>query len=296
MNTTTDYTIEDDLAAPVAHAPTPAVFPQVGGAAPSRRRQRERPADAEGRIPALTALDEAAEYVLIVRGPGGVRVFAEGGLAITDADGDTVDAASALSADLPFTVAEGAVAPTPASALDTSVPAVPFEDILAGEPDGLAALGLEPGTGAGSEPDFGETSQALGFGRGDLLVESPLVPATVEEDEGYLAVALVLPGGRHLTVDGTVLIGRSPSESARTDSPELVALAANLTDISRTHLEVTTDGDAVYVRDNRSTNGTVLTRRGQTPVLIPSDEPMRVYPGDSLNLAGSATIEIEGVR
>ncbi|HEY8588458.1 MAG TPA: FHA domain-containing protein [Naasia sp.] len=289
MNTTTDYKLEDDLTATVTPAPAPAVYPQLG-ATPSRRRQRERPSDAEGRIPALTALDEAAEYVLIVRGAGGVRVFAEGGLALTDEDGAPVDAATALDARFPLTISEGAVAPTPVSAQDTSVPPVPFEDILAGEADGLSALGLQ-------EPaaDFGETSQALGFGRGEIQVDNPIGRAPFAE-EPYLAIALALPDGRRLPVDRTVLIGRSPSESLLHADAELVALAANLTDISRTHIVVTTDGDAVYVRDNKSTNGTVLTRPGQAPVLIPSEEPLQVYPGDSLNLAGSATIEIEGVR
>lgn len=289
MNTTTDYQLEEELPSTVTPTPAPAVFPQIG-ATPSRRRQRERPVDADGRIPALTALDEAAEYVLVVRGAAGLRVFTEGGLALTDEDGAAVDAASALSAQFPLTISEGAVAPAPVSAQDTSVPPVPFEDLLSGEADGLSALGLgEP------DADFGETSQALGFGRGAIQVETRITPAPFAE-EPYLALALALPDGRQLTVDGTVLIGRSPAESAHGENPVLVALAANLTDISRTHLEVTTDGDAVFVRDNRSTNGTVLTRPGQAPMLIPSDAPLRVYPGDSLNLAGSATIEVEGVR
>src|SRR4051794_8264133 len=56
---------------------------------PLRRRQREttRSGGAEDRIPALSALDSAAEYVLVVRSGDSLRVFSEGGLTAQDADG-----------------------------------------------------------------------------------------------------------------------------------------------------------------------------------------------------------------
>jgi pSer/pThr/pTyr-binding forkhead associated (FHA) protein len=120
--------------------------------------------------------------------------------------------------------------------------------------------------------------------------------APEESPEAYLSIALVLPDGRRIPADHTVLLGRSPSVRPGDTDAEAVALASNLTDISRNHLELAFAGGSVLARDLDSTNGTVLTRPGQAPRLIPTDEAIRILPGDSLNLGGSATIEVEGLR
>ncbi len=79
------------------------------------------------------------------------------------------------------------------------------------------------------------------------------------------------------------------------EAAEQVALDPTLTDISRNHLEILVEGNSVLARDLASTNGTVLSRAGQAPRLIPTDEAIRLLPGDSLNLGGSATVEVEGI-
>jgi hypothetical protein len=275
---------------------------------PSRRRQREseRSGGAEDRIPALAALDSATDFVLVVRVGDTLRVFSEGGLVAQDSDGGTVEAGiagRAIDAVLPLRVA------TPGPTVDLAV--VAEETTVPEQP-------VEPPAAADSELDtheekredvlealleFGETSRVPGFVRGSVLPPELLAedddgdeddPA--ESPEAYLSLAVVLPDGRRIAADHTVLLGRSPSVRADDPEAETVALDSSLTDISRTHLQLRVEGDSVYALDLNSTNGTVLSRRGQAPRLVPTDEPLRVLPGDSLNLGGSATVEIEGLR
>ncbi|WP_210505259.1 FHA domain-containing protein [Naasia sp. SYSU D00057] len=269
---------------------------------PSRRRQREteRSGGAEDRIPALAALDSATEFVLVVRDGDTLRVFSEGGLVAQDSDGVTIEAGIAgreVEAPLPLRVASPAAIEdeSAAAAQETTVPVAPAEvETTEEDAEDLFESLLE----------FGETSRVPGFVRGSILPEEPLDenedeaeeldPA--ESPEAYLSLAIVLPDGRRVAADHTVLLGRSPSARADDPEAEAIALDSSLTDISRNHLELRAEGDSVFARDLDSTNGTVLTRRGQQPRLIPTDEALRVLPGDSLNLGGSATIEIEGLR
>ncbi|BDZ47408.1 FHA domain-containing protein [Naasia aerilata] len=267
-----------------------ALAPEHQDALPSRRRKRETAPSrgAEDRISALSALDSAVEYVLVVREGDRLRVFSEGGLAAQDEEGrelhPSVDGELVVGT-LPLLIgrSEDGELP-PASALDTSVPAAPVEAAVA-EEDAESLLE--------SLLELGETNRVPDLVRGSLAE----APAEVEpEAEAYLSLALALPDGRRITADHTVLLGRSPSRRPLEPEAEVVALASNLTDISRNHLEIVVDGDTVLARDLTSTNGTVLTRPGQAPRLVPTDEPVRILPGDSLNLGGSATIEVEGLR
>jgi FHA domain len=199
---------------------------------------------------------------------------------------------------LPLRVASPApIDEAPASAQDTTVPSAPAPapaaDVVTTEQDGEDLFE--------SLLEFGETSRVPGFVRGSLVPEEQIEDVADEEDpaespEAYLSLVIVLPDGRRISGDHTVLLGRSPSAPADDPQAEAIALDSSLTDISRNHLELRVEGDSVYARDLDSTNGTVLTRRGQQPRLVPTDEPLRVLPGDSLNLGGSATVEIEGLR
>jgi hypothetical protein len=289
---------------------TPVVTPVEGvhDVLPSRRRQREseRSGGAEDRIPALAALDAATDFVLVVRVGETLRVFSEGALVAEDSEGGSIEAGiagRAIDAVLPLRIA------SPAPIADAAVPAQQTTS-----PDALAAPAAEtdPELDTSEEDredllesllEFGETSRVPGFVRGSVLPEEPLAddddgdeedPA--ESPEAYLSLAIVLPDGRRISADHTVLLGRSPSVRGDDPDAETVALDSSLTDISRTHLQLRVEGDSVYALDLDSTNGTVLSRRGQAPRLVPTDEPLRVLPGDSLNLGGSATVEIEGLR
>lgn len=261
---------------------------------PLRRRQREttRSGGAEDRIPALSALDSAAEYVLVVRSGDSLRVFSEGGLTAQDADGRELHPShegEELEAALPLLVGrveDGEVLEP--SAQDTTAPAAPIEAPVATDAESLF----------GSILDLDETNKVADLVRGSIVADGPAAAeeAPEESPEAYLSIALVLPDGRRITADHTVLLGRSPSARPEDSEAETVALASNLTDISRNHLELVFDGAALLARDLDSTNGTVLTRPGQAPRLIPTEEAVRILPGDSLNLGGSATVDIEGLR
>ena len=179
----------------------------------------------------------------------------------------------------------------------------PERDSQPHEDDDLFESLLELGDAAEPavlEPDaldtdeLGETNRVPGLVRGS---SGTVAGEPSEPDAGaevHTALALVLEDGRRIALDHTVVLGRSPS--ARGDDSEQLALDPALTDISRNHLEIRVAADAVVALDLASTNGTVLTRAGQVPRLVPTDEPIRLLPGDSLNLGGSAIVEIEAVR
>ncbi|WP_210481707.1 FHA domain-containing protein [Naasia sp. SYSU D00948] len=281
------------------------VAPQPMDALPSRRRQREheRSAEAEDRIPALAALDAAAEFVLVVRNGDGFRVFSQGGLVAQDPDGREVRAGTEgqeIDDALPLLVGrhDGSEAAPAAVAGEAPVPALEatqddaddlFESLLElGDTQEAAAESVDT-------DELGETNRVPGFVRGSAGSAEPESPdAEDESPEGHLAVALVLEDGRRIVADHTVVLGRSPSLRADEPGAEHVALDPVLTDISRNHLEIRIEGEAVVALDLASTNGTVLTRAG-SPRLVPSDEAIRLLPGDSLNLGGSAVVEVEAV-
>lgn len=291
-----------------------AVAPQTADALPSRRRQREheRSADAEDRIPALAALDSAAEFVLVVRNGDGFRIFSEGGLVAQDPDGREVRGTQGqeILDSLPILVArhddsEDIAAAEPVSAHETTGDDADdlFESLLElGDTSESAEVehALEAADAADDTDDtddLGETNRVPGFVRGSAGVpaEEPEAPGDEAAPEEYVALALVLEDGRKVPVDHTVLLGRSPAARDDEEGAEPVALDSTLTDISRNHLEIRFDADAVFARDLASTNGTVLTRPGQVPRLVPTDEAIRLLPGDSLNLGGSATVEVEAL-
>src|SRR4051812_34683309 len=200
---------------------------------PSRRRQREseRSGGAEDRIPALAALDSATDFVLVVRVGDTLRVFSQGGLAVQDSDGATVEAGiagRAIDAVLPLSVASpGEQADAAAAAQQTTVPDAPAAPVL----ENHAELDADED---GDDPfesllEFGETSRVPGFVRGSVLPAEPLAEDDADEEdpaespEAYLSLAIVLPDGRRISADHTVLLGRSPS--ARADDPEAETVA-----------------------------------------------------------------------
>jgi hypothetical protein len=278
-----------------------AVAPQPSEVLPSRRRQREheRSAGAEDRIPALAALDAAVEFVLVVRDGDGFRVFSEGELVAQDADGREVRGGRQgleVGAALPILV--GRHEDGEEVALDEVAPLSALES-TEGDTDGLFESLLDLGEATVEAPpliaaeDLGETNRVEGFVRGSASDDDAPADGLGEAPEDQIAVELVLEDGRRIAADHTVIFGRSPRSDD--ESAETIALDPTLTDISRNHLEIRVDGGSVLARDLASTNGTVLTRADQAPRLLPSDEPIRLLPGDSLNLGGSATVDVEPV-
>src|SRR5690625_2679390 len=97
---------------------------------------------------------------------------------------------------------------------------------------------------------------------------------------------LAISTGQQILLDRTALLGRAP-ESQRFEgpvAPHLVAVPSPQQDISRTHVEITPEGDHVVITDLYSTNGTVVT--------LPGSEPRRLHPGESTPVGQGAVVDL----
>jgi hypothetical protein len=106
---------------------------------------------------------------------------------------------------------------------------------------------------------------------------------------------LVLSTGQVVAVDRTVLLGRAPQVSRVTnrDLPRLVTLPSPQQDISRTHAEVRADGDDVLVTDLHSTNGTLVTRPGDSERRLTPGEATVIEHGEVVDLGDGVTFTVE---
>jgi hypothetical protein len=106
---------------------------------------------------------------------------------------------------------------------------------------------------------------------------------------------LVLSTGQVVAVDRTVLLGRAPQVSRVTnrDLPRLVTLPSPQQDISRTHAEVRADGDDVLVTDLHSTNGTLVTRPGNSERRLTPGEATVIEHGEVVDLGDGVTFTVE---
>ncbi len=109
---------------------------------------------------------------------------------------------------------------------------------------------------------------------------APRMPATLQLERA--------DGGRE-SLGIPVLIGRAPSVSgsalASGPRPRLITIPDDK-DISRSHVRVAVEGDAVVVTDLASKNGTVVTLPGASPRKLRSGEPTVVLPGTLIDLGG----------
>jgi len=106
---------------------------------------------------------------------------------------------------------------------------------------------------------------------------------------------LVLSTGQVVAVDRSVLLGRAPQVSRVTnrDLPRLVTLPSPQQDISRTHAEVRADGDDVLVTDLHSTNGTLVTRPGDSERRLTPGEATVIEHGEVVDLGDGVTFTVE---
>jgi hypothetical protein len=88
-----------------------------------------------------------------------------------------------------------------------------------------------------------------------------------------------------------VLIGRSPAAPASAPDARLITIVDD-PDISRTHLRVAVEGDAVVVTDLDSKNGSIITLPGATPRKLRASEPTVVLPGTLIDLGGGTTFTV----
>lgn len=101
---------------------------------------------------------------------------------------------------------------------------------------------------------------------------------------------LRLDDGRMVTVDGLVLIGRSP-QPRDGEQAQLVQAGVESRMVSKTHLAVGLDHRGLYVMDRGSTNGTAIANAGgQFEPCAPGD-PVRVREGQIVSF-GDRYLEV----
>ena len=82
---------------------------------------------------------------------------------------------------------------------------------------------------------------------------------------------------RHLTLEGTALIGRDPAPREGEAPPDQVLTVPDAgRSVSKTHLVLGVDADGVWLRDRNSTNGTVVTLADGQQILCAPEQKVRV--------------------
>jgi pSer/pThr/pTyr-binding forkhead associated (FHA) protein len=77
--------------------------------------------------------------------------------------------------------------------------------------------------------------------------------------------------------------------------PHLITVDSPEQDISRSHVEIRLEGDAVVVADLHTTNGTMLRRAGSEPTQLHPGEATVVVSGDVLELGDGVSVTFEGI-
>ncbi|SEF86726.1 FHA domain-containing protein [Microbacterium azadirachtae] len=175
-----------------------------------------------------------------------------------DHDGATISLAQAraMRADLPLAPTVSDAAPAPAAPIPAPVSAVP-------------GITLEPVRPVTADP----------------------VAARVDGSGPRVRLST----GQVVSLDRTVVIGRRPraSRSSGSTLPHLVAVDSPQQDISRSHLEIRPEADAVVVLDLHTTNGSTLQRPGAEPVRLHPGEQTIVVTGDVIDLGDGVTVAFE---
>ncbi len=123
-----------------------------------------------------------------------------------------------------------------------------------------------------------------------LLCAQPVTAVLVNGPRPALA-SMVVSTGEVIEVNGTVVVGRAPKEQG--EPAQLVTVPSPTHLVSRSHLLITTTGWTVLARDLGSSNGTVLVRPGQAPVLIATVLPTPLIVGDLLDIGDGMTLRID---
>lgn len=100
--------------------------------------------------------------------------------------------------------------------------------------------------------------------------------------------------GDMIELTDAVIIGRQPRANQVTDRhlPRLYPIPRD--HISGNHLQIRLEGWSVLAVDMHSTNGTMLQRRGETPVRLP-ERPLPLRTGDVLDLGHGVWVALEEV-
>jgi len=137
-----------------------------------------------------------------------------------------------------------------------------------------------------------QLTAALAAARGQGTAVSPPPPPNAA-----VAMELVFSTGEIVLVDGPVVIGRKPQAARFTGAhtPKMVTVTGPNNDISRSHLEITPEGDHLLATDLGSTNGTILHGpAGARPLTAHAPEPCGV--GSRLDLGDGVIIDVRTAR
>jgi hypothetical protein len=142
----------------------------------------------------------------------------------------------------------------------------------------------------------GQTMLATDLGRPQ--VSTRRADADAADDDGHApslplgpTLQLERADGSREPLNRAVLIGRSPAVSGSDPQARLIAITDD-PDISRTHLRVAVEGDAVVVTDLDSKNGSIITLPGAAPRKLRASEPTVVLPGTLIDLGGGTTFTV----
>ncbi|GAB3063593.1 hypothetical protein GCM10027053_27790 [Intrasporangium mesophilum] len=107
---------------------------------------------------------------------------------------------------------------------------------------------------------------------------------------------LRLSTGDVVTLDRSVLLGRAPTLGeglAATDRPHVVKVPSPERDVSRNHVEVILEGWHVLIRDLATTNGTMVTLPGDSPVRLRANDQQVLEPGSVVSMADEVHFTFE---
>lgn len=102
--------------------------------------------------------------------------------------------------------------------------------------------------------------------------------------------------GEFANVDAGVLVGRAPDASKAPSGSYLMRVNSPSSDISRSHLLVSTQGWNVMVADMHSTNGTTVMPPGEQPFVLANGASVQVELGTILDLGDGVSLRIEPPR
>jgi hypothetical protein len=140
-----------------------------------------------------------------------------------------------------------------------------------------------------------EDHTIAGLSRRDLVRSRRGHPAAEGSPgrSGSVRVTLAFSDGRSYQMGSALFVGRSPEAlgSSLDRLPELVSVESPNHDISRTHVELRMEDEALLVRDV-STNGTVLTRPGRPPERLSPRVDTLLNDGCVIDLGDGVRVEI----
>ena len=108
-------------------------------------------------------------------------------------------------------------------------------------------------------------------------------PASVPSFAQAAPLAIIVDDGQRIEVNAPIVLGRAPEQTP--SDARAVAIADSTRSLSRTHLRVApADGDAMWVEDTFSANGTRLQAPDGTTQPLPRGERVKVSLGTVLLL------------